>query len=132
MPISLLGRLASGRKCGVGGEPPNEGWAVVGGRSDQGVTKRHRASVYGNEARPLRRFEMLVGRLKVAGRRENPDQVAGVVGRGQQQQALGGLGQPLDLVSECPLHLAADDRSCNQRTSCRYAVLEWPGAERAG
>jgi hypothetical protein len=78
MPISLLGRLASGRKCSVGGEPPSEGWAVVGGRSDHGVTKRHRASVYCNKARPLRRFKMLVGRLKVTGRRENPDQVAGV------------------------------------------------------
>jgi hypothetical protein len=42
----------------VRGEPPTEGWAVVSGRSDQGVTERHRAFIDCNKARPLCRFEI--------------------------------------------------------------------------
>ena len=81
MPISLLRRFAGGGERGVRGKPPTERWGVVSGRSDEGVTEREGASVDADQARPLRRFEVLGGGMKRPSRCEDPDHIAGVVGR---------------------------------------------------
>jgi hypothetical protein len=131
MPISILRRLTRGSKRRVRSKPPPKGRAVIGSRSNQGVTKCHGASGHRNQSCPLRRLKIIGGRLEGAGRCEDTGHIASVVGRRHQQQVLREFGQPLDLAPEHLLYLAAD-RSCpDGRTGCRYAVSEQPGSERA-
>jgi len=99
-PLGLLPALVHRNERSVGGLASRERGGLVDGRADQRMPKRQRRVHHLDQPDLLGRLQRLLVHGQHPPGGQDRGQLAGVLGRGDQQQRLGRLGQPPHALQE--------------------------------